>query len=73
MGYSTGKLLFIFVVAVVLSALGAWIIAARYRATMLALMSGSAGAGAATDAAAAPGTAAQRFVNRPADIAARFA
>ena len=58
MGYSTGKLLFIFVVAVVLSALGAWIIAARYRATMLALMSGSAGAGAATDAAAAPGAAA---------------
>lgn len=56
MGYSTGKLLFIFVVAVVLSAFGAWIIAARYRATMLALMSGSAGAGAATDAA--PGTAA---------------
>jgi hypothetical protein len=58
MGYSTGKLLFIFVVAVVLSALGAWIIAARYRATMLALMSGSAGAGAATDAAAAPSGAA---------------
>ncbi len=54
MGYSTGKLLVIFVAAVVLSALGAWIIAARYRATMLAMMSGSAAsADAATGAVAA--------------------
>jgi hypothetical protein len=38
-GYSNGKLLFIFVVGVAFSALGAWIIAARYRAAVRVLMS----------------------------------
>jgi hypothetical protein len=51
--YSSGKLLFIFVVGVALSALGAWIIAARYRAAVRVLMSRvatGAGQGAAAPA-----------------------
>ena len=43
MDYSNGKLLFMFVVAVGLSAIGAWIIAARYRTAVRALMSAPAG------------------------------
>ena len=39
MNYSTGKLTFILIVAVLLAALGAWIIAARYRAALRRLMS----------------------------------
>jgi hypothetical protein len=39
MGYSTGKLPIIFVVAAVLSMLGAWLLAWRFRAAMRVLMS----------------------------------
>ena len=39
MGYSTGKLTIIFVVAAVLSVLGAWLLARRFRAAMRVLMS----------------------------------
>ena len=39
MGYSTGKIAFIFIVAVALSCAAAWLLAWRYRAAMLALMS----------------------------------
>ena len=49
MDYSTGKLAFIFIVAVMLSCAGAWGLAHRYRAAMRRLMS--------APAAAAPGTA----------------
>jgi hypothetical protein len=38
MDYSTGKLIFIFVVAAVLSVLGAWLLAWRFRAAMRVLM-----------------------------------
>lgn len=48
MDYSTGKLSVILMVAVLLAALGAWIIAARYRAALRRLMSEE---GAATPAA----------------------
>ena len=39
MDYSTGKLAFIFIVAVMLSCAGAWVIARRYRSAMRSLMS----------------------------------
>ena len=39
MGYSTGKLTIIFVIAAVLSVLGAWLLARRFRAAMRVLMS----------------------------------
>ena len=38
MTYNTGKLLFIFVIAVVLSCIAAWVIAYRYRKAMQRLM-----------------------------------
>ena len=47
MGYSTGKLTVLFAVAVVLAALGAWLIAWRYRAAMRRLMLDGGPAGAA--------------------------
>ncbi len=58
MNYSTGKLSFIFMLAVLLSLLGAWWVARRYRVAMRRLMSTPAGppapaAGAATPAAGA--------------------
>ena len=49
MGYSTGKLTVLFAVAVLLAALGAWLIAWRYRAAMRRLM---VDAGAASPALA---------------------
>lgn len=45
MNYSTGKLLFIFLVAAVLSFVGAWWLARRYRIAMKRLMSAPVGAG----------------------------
>lgn len=39
MDYSTGKISFLFIVAVALSFLGAWWVAYRYRVTMRRLMS----------------------------------
>jgi len=39
MEYSTGKLIFIFMVAAGLSVIGAWLLAWRFRAAMRALMS----------------------------------
>lgn len=46
MDYSIGKLIFIFIVAVLLACLGAWWLAARFRTTMQRLMSAQ-GVGAA--------------------------
>ena len=48
MNYSTGKLTFILIVAVILAALGAWIIAARFQAALRRLMSAPGAANAAT-------------------------
>ncbi len=63
MNYSTGKLTFILIVAVFLAALGAWIIAARYRAALRRLMRASGTATATTaDAAAATARAASPVV-----------
>jgi len=57
MDISTGKLSFIFVVAVALSFIGAWGVAWRYRVALARLMrAGSAAAGATPSATSAPGT-----------------
>jgi hypothetical protein len=50
MDYNTGKLLFIFMVAVLLSFVGAWWVARRYRAAMRTLMSAPLAASPAVDA-----------------------
>lgn len=55
MGYSTGKLTVILVLAVVLAAVAAWLIAARYRVAIRKLMS-------------APGAAAVAVVDAPARV-----
>ncbi len=52
MGYSTGKLAFIVIVALMLSCLGAWWLAHRYRIVMRRLMSAPLGAGATATVAA---------------------
>lgn len=57
MSYSTGKLSFILIAAVLLAALGAWLIAACYRAALRRLMSAPA-ATIAVPGAATPGPAA---------------
>ena len=54
MDYSTGKLSVILIAAVLLAALGAWTIAARYRAALRRLMSAPTAAPAAAPAAMPP-------------------
>ena len=53
MDYSTGKLAFILIAAVVLAALGSWLLAWRYRSAMRRLMSLPVGVGREPDPAAA--------------------
>ena len=54
MNYSTGKLAFIFMLAVLLSQVGAWWVAGRYRTSMRNLMSAPVAAPAAMPGAAGP-------------------
>jgi len=67
MDYSTGKLAFIFIIAVTLSWAGAWVLAYRYRSAMRRLMS----APADTVASAAPGGNGVG-IGRAADVAANL-
>ena len=54
MDYSTGKLIFIFIAAVLLACVASWWLAARYRAAMQRLMSAPAAGAASQGAPVAP-------------------
>ena len=72
MTYSTGKLAFILTVAVLLSCIGAWIVAYRYRAAMRRLMSArSSVAGAAADIPSEPLSASPSLIAPPRPVTAQ--